>query len=306
MLVLLRRVADHPGSAAGAEALARLAAHSPDAEEAAESASLLLEHHRDHPAAVRAAELLGHYRAARGEYRTAARYYQLASTYVSGVEADRLLVLRGRALLGAGDFADAREVFNDVQTRQPGGALGAASLLGLADTALLEGQHEIATGLYRGYLERFPDADGAAIAWSQLASALERLDRSEEAMTALSELVRRHPESVEAAAARDRLRSGDRRTPAASGGTQEAPSVQHRGLYSLQVGAFGREDNAQELARQLTEAGLEDVRIEREVRDDGKQFFRVRVGSYRDPEEAEAAGKRLRAAHGLAGQVVSR
>lgn len=77
------------------------------------------------------------------------------------------------------------------------------------------------------------------------------------------------------------------------------------GHYALQLGAFSNKANAQDLVRQVEALGIADVRIEEEDRG-GRIFYRVRCGSYPDPETAEAEGKRLREAHGLRSQVVAR
>ncbi|MGD8394067.1 MAG: SPOR domain-containing protein [Candidatus Eiseniibacteriota bacterium] len=309
-LELYRQVASDPGSGPGAEALAALCQLSPDADEAVEAATLLLEHHRDHPLAWHAAELLGHFRAAGGAYRSAARLFASAAAQLSDGDPahDRLELLRGRALLGAGEASEAREVFDAIIRRRHGDAMAAAALLGAGDAALMRADHGEAARIYREYLARFPHADGVPVALSQLARAFDQAAAPDSALATLGRLVADYPESIEAAAARDRLREHQ----AARGGAgspgdlpvleQDAP----RGHYALQAGAFGREENAQELARHLQELGLPDVRIERELRDDGKVFYRVRLGAYRDPEEAEAAGQELRAKHGLVCTVVLR
>lgn len=60
----------------------------------------------------------------------------------------------------------------------------------------------------------------------------------------------------------------------------------------IQAGAFSRERTAEGVARQLRQAGIDRVRIERD-RVDGRTFWRVRAGPFRDAARAEAQARQI-------------
>lgn len=311
--------------------------HEMDGEALVRAAEALLEDYGDHPRAAEAAELLADYRYALGEYQAAARHYATAATLSSGPERVHRLLSRGRALLGAGDSPAASAVFEEVLTLVPASS---QARLGLADAALLAGETKRAVTLYSNLLDQSPADLVTPIALAQRFRALDELGRTEEALADARRLVEAYPRSSEAAALRDRLRREERERAASAGDEtppgQKAPATPAPGSrvpvidapaartggddparakdlpegggpgggYSLQLGAFGNEGNAQDLARQLEQLKMPDVRIEKERRG-GRIFYRVRCGSYNDPAAAEADGQRL-GEHGLRYQVVAR
>ena len=56
-----------------------------------------------------------------------------------------------------------------------------------------------------------------------------------------------------------------------------SPSRDYSGRQIIQVGAYRERDNAKRIAKQLKEAGIDDVEIE-DVRVEGGKVWRVRVG----------------------------
>jgi tetratricopeptide (TPR) repeat protein len=298
-----------------------------DGEAVVRAAETLLQGYGDHPRAAEAAEILADYRYALGEYKAAARHYATAAGLSAGEARVRCLLARGRALLGASDYTAATAVFEEVLTLAP---RTSEARLGIADAALLAGEVKRAVTLYTQMLNESPRSDPATpIGLAQRLRALDTLGRSDEAVADARRLVEEYPRSSEAAAVRDRLRrekreraaetdatpnqpgtatAPARRPPARTPAGREAPSPieepAQAGAYSLQLGAFGNEANAQDLADRVAELRVSDVRIEREDRG-GRIFYRVRCGSYSDPEAAEAEGRRL-AEHGLRYQVVAR
>jgi tetratricopeptide (TPR) repeat protein len=313
-------LAGHPALVAEAEGrdppaeLLLMLDHGSDGEQVAAAARTMLADHKRHPRAADAAEVLGDYHFARGEYRTAARHYETAAE-ASGQDSLRThrLVCRGRALLAAGELDAAVGQFEQILRSAPGTAEAG---LGLADAAALAGEEERAAGLYRAVIDHAPESELTPIALAQLIRVLDALGRGEEALEIARRLVEDYPRASEAAAVRERLRVDERASRGAAdrsgdGEIGETPPTTPsdppipEALYTLQLGAFGSEANAQELALEINKLGLTDVRIEREVRG-SRTFYRVRCGAYPDTESAEAEGKRLRDAHGLSYQVVAR
>ena len=74
------------------------------------------------------------------------------------------------------------------------------------------------------------------------------------------------------------------------------------GAFSVQLGAFGEQANANQLARRASEFGYE-ARVS-EIRSGGRTMHRVRVGGFATEELAEAAASSL-SAHGFVTDVVS-
>ncbi|NKI33959.1 septal ring lytic transglycosylase RlpA family protein [Wenzhouxiangella sp. XN79A] len=60
----------------------------------------------------------------------------------------------------------------------------------------------------------------------------------------------------------------------------------------IQAGAFSNERTAEGVARQLRQADIDRVRVERD-RVDGRTFWRVRIGPLRDAARAEALSRRI-------------
>jgi cell division protein FtsN len=202
---------------------------------------------------------------------------------------------------------------------------------------MVAGEGKRAVVLYSDLLEESPGDPVIPIALAQRFRALDALGRKDEALADARRLVEKYPRSSEAAELRDRLRRQEREqaaqsaadagaspqqkgqgapgqgsrvpvvdapSPRASGDASVPEKTPGENLYSLQLGAFGSESNAQDLARQLEQLKMPDVRIEKEPRGN-RVFYRVRCGSYPDPETAEASGQKLAKA-GLRYQVVVR
>jgi rare lipoprotein A len=63
--------------------------------------------------------------------------------------------------------------------------------------------------------------------------------------------------------------------------------------FYLQVGAFGVAENAQRLQHQLTESGLDQVRVERTRPSSGAVLYKVWVGPFSDAGVADRATRKL-------------
>ncbi len=75
--------------------------------------------------------------------------------------------------------------------------------------------------------------------------------------------------------------------------------------YTLQVGAYGGKVAAEEMERQLKDAGLE-AYVVTGGGDDGRTTYRVRVGSFGTRAQAEEVAERLRSERGLVPFVTTR
>jgi DedD protein len=77
-----------------------------------------------------------------------------------------------------------------------------------------------------------------------------------------------------------------------------APGAPATSAWTIQVGAYKNQRQAEELRQQLTAAGLEAYVATRPAKE-GQARFRVRIGTYRTREEATAAAERVRAQRSL-------
>ena len=86
--------------------------------------------------------------------------------------------------------------------------------------------------------------------------------------------------------------TGDERAvPGPSGGAHDTAVESAAGRYSVQVGSFGRRENAETLAAELGGKGYR--AFVREASVEGKTVYRVRVGPFAAPGDAEGARKGL-------------
>ena len=86
--------------------------------------------------------------------------------------------------------------------------------------------------------------------------------------------------------------TGDERAvPGPSGGVHDTAVDSVVGRYSVQVGSFGRRENAETLAAELGGKGYR--AFVREASVEGKMVYRVRIGPFTAPGDAEGARKGL-------------
>jgi len=85
--------------------------------------------------------------------------------------------------------------------------------------------------------------------------------------------------------------------------TDSAPAK--AGDWAVQVGAFGKEENALALRNRLRKAGY-DVYTDRTKGDDGDTIYRVRVGPLASRDKADGVARRILSALDIKGLVVPR
>jgi tetratricopeptide (TPR) repeat protein len=166
-------------------------------------------------------------------------------------------------------------------------SLQARALLVLGDTYRVGENWGEARGAYHRLRE---DAGVGGSWWSTAAfreaECLDRMGETAEAVALWRELVATKPGAYEAPLALARIR--------ALGVPVPAPLPTEGGI-AVQVGAFAKSENAEELAARIRERGFTPVRVT--AGEDG--LHRVLVGRFEDREEAEALADSLGAALGL-------
>jgi tetratricopeptide (TPR) repeat protein len=202
-----------------------------------------------------------------------------------------------------GDGAGARKALEGVRT-SGNRAVRERALVVTGDTFRAAKAWDAAAAAYRKVREEEEPGLGwwAAAAYRE-AECLEQMGREAEAVNVLRELAARAPRSYESALAQARLRELDLAVAGASGeeppeGTTPASEPYRR--FTVQVGAFGSEDNAKGLAQRVEQAGFSPVRVVLGY----DNLYRVFVGRIENRPGAESLGDSLGASLGLGFSVV--
>ncbi|MBL7072031.1 MAG: tetratricopeptide repeat protein [Candidatus Omnitrophica bacterium] len=185
---------------------------------------------------------------------------------------DELQYIAGRALLKLGRFDEARNRFSKVVNYSKSDALLDESYIGLADSYYLENNYEKAKEYYEKVLRYFPDADDIPIVYYRLGECCVQSGKKSEADEYSDKLLRLYPDSLEA-----KLLAAEKSAFV---------------TYSVQVGSFGKWNNAKKLHDELKTQGF-DVNIHTTVMGPSR-FYRVRVGQYGSLNDAEDMARGLR------------
>ena len=207
----------------------------------------------------------------RGEYETVA---QKAATQLRGGvgRPDELLYLRGMAALQLRDWDLAWDSLQRLVQEHPKSAWAPHAWLALGDSAASSGNFEAALKVY----EKAVSEGGAGPLVPQVYLEMGKIQRHlglwDPARGSFERVVREAPESQESATAREILKAGDF-------------------FFTVQVGSFAGQPNAQRLQAELRRRGYPaDLQ---EVESQGRIFHRVRVGQFRRREEAEDQARTL-------------
>jgi tetratricopeptide (TPR) repeat protein len=211
----------------------------------------------------------------------------------------------GLTAFALGDGPAARSALERV--RESGNrAIRQRALVVLGDTYRAAGAWEEASTLYRRVREKeSPEPGWWATAVLREAQCLEALSDPGRAASLLRELATRAPGSYEAPLARQRLAALEQAEQAeegtADGEGAPGPEPTPEGpRFTVQVGAFGSEDNAETLAAQVRQAGFSDTRVIR-GRDN---LHRVLVGRFTARSGAESMADSLSIELGLGFSIV--
>jgi tetratricopeptide (TPR) repeat protein len=207
----------------------------------------------------------------------------------------------GLTAYALGDGAGARKALEGVRT-SGNRAIRERALLITGDTFRAAKAWDAAAVVYRKVREEEePGLGWWAAAVYREAECLEQLEREADGITVLRELVARAPRSYESALAQARLRELDVALEAgAEPATGAAPAGEPPTRFTVQVGAFGSEENAKGLARSVEQAGFSPVRVVLGY----DNLYRVLVGRIGDRESAESLGDSLGASLGLGFSVI--
>ncbi len=229
---------------------------------------------------------LGELHYARGEYRQARETFARAASRLTGVAKGEARYWVGLSSLAVGEGPAAREAFTAAAAESP--ERRSLALLGLSQAWDLERRPEKAFDTLHDLLGGDPGEAGPA-ALERLASLAEQFHRTDEARRARERLAREYPKSLEAA----RL-----------GAAGPAPAA--GGPVGVQIGVFADRGRATSLAAQARRAGFGAAQvIERRGEGARPTLWLVRLGTWPNRSEAEAAGERAQRALGVGWQVMA-
>lgn len=277
------------------EALLIQALSTIDGDRARSRLASFLREHRGHALEWRAEYELGLHNYALGTYVQAGRHFaRVIELKVGAAEEARARYWLGLSLVGAKNFPEARRHLQLLRANDAGTGLAEAASLSYADCLREEGSYASALVEYLRSTTRLGRSDWLPSALYGAGLCYERLNRLDEARDTYSRLASQFPSSFEAAVVRSKLLSTAK---------PEVERVEVAG-YTVQVGAFSQEANANKLVAALREKGVTESRVTRKERG-GRVLFIVHLGEFSTREAAVRKGEELSTRFGLSYTVVA-
>ncbi|NNE43542.1 MAG: SPOR domain-containing protein [Gemmatimonadetes bacterium] len=219
-----------------------------------------------------------------GLYISAVREFgTLAEDFDGDFDEGRAHLWKGLAQLGADAPAAAQESFDRARRQATAEEDRVMAELGMAHAAFTAGDLEDALSRYRSFEADHPEDGRASAAARRAAECLRRLGRSDEATQEAVRIERDYPNTVEGTLAR----ADSRREEAPVAPEAEAPAVETRGPFIVQVASMAELRNAVSLRRAIRGIGIDGVRIELSEARSGP-VHRVILGPYASEIQAHA------------------
>ncbi len=184
---------------------------------------------------------------------------------------DELYYLLGLSYLKEGNFLRASDIFEIILREFKESGFKAEALLGLGDTYLLRGDLQSAEQQYRSILEKYPESGLKAALYYRLGRIAVKKGDTQQAQNYAERLKQECPLSPE-------IRLGQN-------------IVFTDFFYTVQVGAFSKGLNAQNLVDKLKKKGY--AAYPEEYASGKNTNFRVRVGKLNSRKEAEELAEKL-------------
>lgn len=263
---------------------------------AVEQLNRFLSGYPGHPLRWRAEMELGLHYYALGTYRGAAKHFENArSLRPPKKEQVRAGYWLGLALEGAGDAGRAGQQFEVVRKDDAGTGLAELASLGLADCLRAQGNFNGALSEYTRFAATYRGSNWLPCALYGAGICLDELGRKADATTYYARLKKDYPGSFEAALVRDRVKVPSTEATRSAGAKN----------FTLQIGAFSQESNANALVGLLRDEGVVDAKIVQEERG-GRKLFIVGLEGFPTREAALKRGKELSTRFGLSYSIVAR
>lgn len=209
----------------------------------------------------------------KGDYENAAREAGRALSS-STKDSDRTYYFLATSLNKLGRYETARENFQALIDKYPRSSYAPLAQLGIADSYFLNSDYLNANASYEKYIEKYPRSESAALAYFRLAKCAQKLGKWQVARNYYQKVKGEFPFSFEAQLSDKAL-------------SEEIL------YFTVQVGSFGKKANAIRLCDELIKKGYDASILKSE--NEGRDFYKVRVGRLNRKEDAEELAKRLQA-----------
>lgn len=208
-----------------------------------------------------------------GNYKEAIKEGErlMAASGVSNGALEELYYLLGLCYLKDGNYLRASDIFEIIISEIGDSKFKDEAIMGLGDTYFLRGYIEKAEESYRKLLEESPKSKLVPQLLYRLSECSAKRGDIVSAKDYLLRLKKEYPANVETIVDKD----------------LSVPEL----LYSVQVGAFTRPANANNLAKKLNEDGY-DAYVEDTIFS-GRKVYRVKVGKLKTRYEAAQLAKKL-------------
>ncbi|MDD5583987.1 MAG: SPOR domain-containing protein [Candidatus Omnitrophica bacterium] len=197
-------------------------------------------------------------------------YEEALTKAVNVRQNDESLYFLGLAYIKMENYPQAREYLLKLTRNFPRSPYHEQGLIKLGDTYMLEGNTKQAQALYEDIEKKQSNFDGMPLVYlrlSQIAAKEGRWDDNKKYTTLLKE---RYPGSIEA--------------------NILGPAQEVCYFFSIQVGAFSKKKNAEELEAELKKNYAAYIA---EEKNGGYALYKVRVGKFTDRKEAESMRVKL-------------
>lgn len=191
---------------------------------------------------------------------------------------DELYYLMGLSYMKSGNCLRASDIFEIILKEFPDSSRKEEALLGIADSYFLRDQYEQAERAYKMFIDQYPHSRLLPVFCSRLnLVALKRGDGG---------LARSYLSRLKAFPGATDLLSSRQECALVSANTGSLST-----MYSVQVGAFSKSENAGILKKKLARQGY-DAYVEQTIFQ-GKTTYRVKVGKFAQTQEAQALERKL-------------
>jgi tetratricopeptide (TPR) repeat protein len=229
--------------------------------------------------------LMRDYYAAQGLNITASRLYPKLPGMTSSNQTDLLKIAFCKQK--AGEYDAAVEIYKSL-IDEGSGQPAIWARLGVADCSMLKGDYEAAAVGYKDFIGMYPDSPAVAFALLGAADAYARLGQADRAKYFNDQYIKSFPGATAPSEAEPPVPE-EEATPARLPKSINA-------AYFIQVGVFGKIENARTCLRKYRNLGYQ-VRMD-EFQEGGQEFHKVLVGPYKDEASAQRVKNELEKSEG--------
>ncbi len=283
----------------GAEVLYYLGEIEPDADKSLEYRRQFLSLHPLHPLADKVLYGVAQYDFAMGYYLTAAKDYQrLLRNYPNSDMAAEAIYWLASSKLAIGAIDSASVYFHRLLDEYRQSTLVSWAEMGLVDVHFIGEEFSLALSQCLAFLETNANNELLPVALFRLAEIHQALEDIEMAKDVFQRLVGEYPDTYQGKQAQRRL------TEWVKPEEEKEETQTEEGKFCVQVGAFSKRANAQNLQTKLRSWGYKVEVVKRSGRH--RSFYLVWVGRYQSREEANQEAKILEKQRSLPYHIIKR